>query len=290
MVTQTPEIPDGDETTMAALAATTSDGAEAPQSRRDTTLLLLARLMEGGREDEETAADLGKLTKLLDEDAEQVKQGEPSITPVIDTDCVDTIFGFLDMRQPDAVRAQAVLCTTAYLHTAGGRGREQVNEFFHARMQRSTYDDYIVVFCTATVIFPIEYELMAELLMTEGFLASLGPLMRRTWKSKKVETACLEMLGAACLNMNCHAAIYKYCIDWLEDFVFIETENVVETMWELDTDVEIEQGGAGPLRQHCEKTRGLAAVVWTKIMVSEHARSCTRRAAEACEDLIEMED
>jgi hypothetical protein len=95
---------------------------------------------------------------------------------------------------------------------------------------------------------------------------------------------------AACLNMNCHAAIYKYCIDWLEDFVFIETENVVETMWELDTDVEIEQGGAGPLRQHCEKTRGLAAVVWTKIMVSEHARSCTRRAAEACEDLIEMED
>ncbi|KAL2193459.1 myosin-binding striated muscle assembly central-domain-containing protein [Corynascus similis CBS 632.67] len=245
-----------------------SSAVAEPMSRQDKTLLLFARLMEGGKEDQETAADLAELTKLLSEDHKLTKKGEKPITSVIDIDCVDTIFGLLDMRQADAVRAQATLCTTAYLNAAGEEGHQKVTEFFHARMQRATYDDYIVAFCAATALFPIAYDLMADLIHTEGFLPSLAPLMRRKFKSKKVETACLEMLQAACLQMKCHAAIYKYCIDWMEEVIFEDPEDRVETMWEIETDLEIEEEGAGPLRRHCEKARNLAAVVWMKIMAA----------------------
>ncbi|KAL2169298.1 hypothetical protein VTG60DRAFT_6232 [Thermothelomyces hinnuleus] len=251
-----------------ATPASGSSKATQPTSRQDKTLLLFARLMEGGKEDEETVADLAELTKLLNEDRKLTKEDDKSIISVIDIDCVDTIFGLLDMRQPDVVRAQATLCTTAYLNAAGEEGQRKVTEFFHTRMKRATYDDYIIAFCAATALFPIAYDLMADLIHTEGFLPSLAPLMRRKWKSKKVETACLEMLQAACLQTKCHAAIYKYCIDWMEEIIFEDPEDRVETMWQTETDLKIEEEGAGPLRRHCEEARSLAAVVWMKIMAA----------------------
>lgn len=238
---------------------------------QDEALLLLARLMEGGKEDEETAADFAKLTKLLTEDLERTKQGEKSVTTVIDTDCVDTIFCYLDMRQPDAIRARATLCTAAYLHAAHKEGQQEVKTFFHRRLGRGTYDDYIVAFCAATVIFPVDPETMSELMHTEGFLPSLARLMRRKWKSRKVEMACLEMLKAACMQTKCHPAIHKYCLDWMEELIFEDSESRVDTISELKTGLEIEEEGPALMREHSEKARHLAGVVWTMVTVSAHA-------------------
>lgn len=256
--------------------ATTAEEAAAkmPESmgRKDQTLLLFARLMEGGKEDEETIADLGKLTKLLTEDVELAKKGEPSVTSIIDGDCVDTIVCYLDMRQPETVRGCATLCTSAYLKAAGDDGNKKLSEFFHARVERGTYDDYIVAFCVAATIFPIVPDLTSELFLEEGFLPSLGPLIRRKWKSRKVETACLEMLNAACMQQQCREGVQKYCVDWLEEIVDQDPDDAVRAMHTLDPDVNVQEGSIS-MRRHSLQVQNLAAVVLAKLRVSQHTHA-----------------
>ncbi|KAL2127900.1 hypothetical protein VTI74DRAFT_10008 [Chaetomium olivicolor] len=238
--------------------------AAPPLGREDQTLLLFAGLMEGGKEDEETVAELDKLTKLLNEDVEFTKKGEKSITSVIDSDCVDTIVCYLDMRQADIVRGHAMLCTSAYLKAAGENGNKKLSEFFRCRVERGTYDDYIVAFCVAAVIFPIVPDLTSELFLSEGFLGSLGPLMRRKWKSRKVETACLEMLNAACMHQACREAVQKYCVDWLEEIVDQDPEDAVRDMHHVDPDVSSQEGSIS-MRRHSQHVQNLAAVVLAKL-------------------------
>jgi hypothetical protein len=235
----------------------------ATMSREDQTLILFARLMEGGQEDDETIADLGALTKLLNDDVEAVKKGETSVCTVIDADCLDTLVCYLDMRQNDALRGHATLTTSAYLKAAGEDGNQKLAQFFRERVRRGTYDDYIVAFCVAAVIFPIVPDLTSSLFLSEGFLSSLGPLMRRKWKSRKVETACLEMLNAACMNAACREAVQKYCVDWLEEIVDQDPEEVVKAMHAADV-----QGGSISMRRHSVQVQNLAAVVLAKLTVS----------------------
>lgn len=255
---------------MAAAAAASTASSAVPESmgRQDQTLLLFARLMEGGKEDEETVADLVRLTKLLNEDVELSKKGEQSITSVIDADCFDTIVCYLDMRQPEVVRGHATLCTSAYLKAAGEEGNKKLSEFFRTRIQRGTYDDFIVSFCVAATIFPIVPDLTSELFLSEGFLPSLGPLMRRKWKSRKVETACLDMLNAACMYSHCREAVQKYCVDWLEEIVDQDPEEAVREMHTVDTDVNVREGSIS-MRRHSQHVQNLAAVVLAKLRVSQ---------------------
>lgn len=240
----------------------------ATMSREDQTLLLFARLMEGGQEDDETVRDLSALTKLLNEDPEASKSSR-SITTVIDEDCVDTILGYLDMRNSDLVRGHATLTTSAYLKAAGDDGSQKLRNFFQERVKRGTYDDYIVAFCVAATIFPIVPDLTSELFLSEGFLSSLGPLMRRKWKSRKVETACLEMLNAACMNAACREAVQKYCIEWLEEVVDQDPDDAVRSMYAHNIDGPHADEGSVSLRRHSEQVQHLAAVILTKLRVRD---------------------
>jgi hypothetical protein len=256
---------------MAAAVAASPPALES-LGRQDQTLLLFAGLMEGGKEDEETVTDIGKLTRLLNEDVELAKKGEQTITSVIDGDCVDTMLCYLDMRQPEIVRAHAALCTSAYLKAAAEEGSRNLSEFFHTRVRRGTYDDYIVAFCVAATIFPIVPDLTSELFLSEGFLSSLGPLMRRKWKSRKVETACLEMLNAACMHSHCREAVQKYCIDWLEEIVDQDPDDAVRAMYATDPDVHGQEGSIS-MRRHSQHVQNLAAVVLAKLRVSHHTHN-----------------
>ncbi|KAH8899695.1 ARM repeat-containing protein [Thozetella sp. PMI_491] len=256
----------------------------------DETLLLFARLMEGGREDEETVLDLDQLTKLLNEDIEAAKSGKPSITKVIDADCVDTILCYLDMRQPEVVRGHATVTTSSYLKAAGDDGSLKLNEFFKERIRRGTYDDYIVAFCVAGSIFPVVPDLTSQLFLSEGFLPSLTPLMRRKWKSRKVETACLEMLNAACMQTPCREAVEKYCTEWLEEIVDQDPEEAVTMMYASDLDWEV---GSINMRKHSERVKNLAAVVLAKIKQpqqpsSEVSGPRVEAATTSIEDLSKM--
>ena len=255
---------------------TSSDVVQQNGSLEDQTLLLLARLMEDGQDDEDACKDLNALTKLLtDDSSEQKRSPEPHkpLHELFDVDCVESILGYLDMRQSEMVRGHATLTTSAYLKASDPKGVEYLTEFFHSRVGKGTYDDFIVAFSVATAIFPVVPDVIASLFLSEGFVVSLGPLMRRKWKSKKVEQAALEMLNVACMNTPCREAIQKYCTEWLEEIVNdAPTSHVDVSSPERQSVVE---DGSIQQRIHSENVRNLAAVVLAKIQVGFRPSFCT---------------
>lgn len=250
-----------------SVPATLGD-AQKNVSLQDQTLLLLARLMEGAEEDEDTCKDLNTLTKLLhDDSSEETRSAEPHrpISELMDTDSVETLLGYLDMRQPPSVRGHATLATSAYLKASGGKGVQQLSNFFSSRVSKATYDDFILAFSVAACIFPVVPDVIATLFLSEGFVVSLGPLMKRKWKSKKVEQAALDMLNAACMNAACREAIQKYCTEWLEEIV----NDIPQTSADVSSPERHHVAEDGPIQQriHSEKVRNLAAVVLAKLQV-----------------------
>ena len=149
---------------MAATADSSQQQLAANDSLEDQTLIVLAQLMEGGQEDEVTCRNLDQLTKLLNDDfeASQKDKSHETVCNVIDSDCVDTVLCYLDMRQTEVVRGHATLSTSAYLKAAGDDGSKKLSAFFFDRVRRGTYDDYIVAFCVAASSFPIVPDLTAE--------------------------------------------------------------------------------------------------------------------------------
>ncbi|KAG6009776.1 hypothetical protein E4U21_001206 [Claviceps maximensis] len=273
----------------------TLQGAAPAATLEDQTLLVFARLMEGGQEDKATCRELDQLTKLLndDADAQQKDKTYKSICSVIDSDCVDTVLCYLDMRQPDIVRGHATFTTSAYLKAAGDEGSKNLSAFFFERVQRGTYDDYIVAFCVASASFPIVPDLTAQLFLSEGFLSSLGPLMRREWKSRKVETACLEMLNAACMNSLCRDAVQKYCVEWLEEVVDQDPTGVTAGP-KREPQVQGE-GGSISMRRHSQQVQHLAAVILAKLKAvpsksseTDPSRSRVEQASASLEELSDL--
>ncbi len=230
-------------------------------------MLTLARLMEGGQDDEDACKTLDSLTKMLSDESDNPlpdRHALPPLHELVDSDCFDTILGFLDMRKGAPVRGHATLTVSAFLKASGGRGTEYLSAFFKSHILKGTYDDFLVAFSVAACIFPIVPSISAELFLSEGFVNSLGPLMRRKWKSRKVEQACLEMLNAACMNTACREAIQKYCAEWLEEIVGQKPPEVVTSA--EDGAIEFQQQGV-----HTTFVRNLAAVILAKISVSPQA-------------------
>ncbi|KAE9380255.1 ARM repeat-containing protein, partial [Stipitochalara longipes BDJ] len=259
----------------------------------DQTLLLLAGLMEGGQEDEDTCKELNSLTKLLNDDSsDETRSSKPHkpLYELIDSDSVDTILGYLDMRQPPTVRGHATLTTSAYLKASGEKGVELLTEFFNARVGKATYDDFIIAFSVAASLFPVVPDVIATLFLSEGFIVSLGPLMKRKWKSKKVEKAALEMLNAACMNTLCREAIKKYCSEWLDEIV----TDVPPTPVDVSSPERqhVVEDGSTQQRIHSEQVRNLAAVVLAKLQAVPSAPSAgeEERIQPATTSIEELSD
>jgi protein unc-45 len=230
----------------------------------DQVILTLARLMEGGQDDEDTCRNLDSLTKILSDESDNLLPGRHALPPLhelVDADCFDTILGFLDMRKGATVRGHATLTVSAFLKASEEKGTEYLSAFFKSHVSKGTYDDFLITFSVATCIFPIVPSISADLFLSEGFVNSLGSLMRRKWKSRKVEQACLEMLNAACMNAACREAIQKYCTEWLEEIVAESPEKVVGNV-EDDVNESLQRG------VHSETVRNFAAVILAKLSVS----------------------
>jgi len=121
---------------------------------------------------------------------------------------------------------------------------------------------------------------MGDLFLSEGFVVSLGPLMRRKWKSRKVEQAALEMLNAACMNTPCREAIKKYCTEWLDEIV-TDVPSAAVDVSSPDRHHVVEDGSIQQ-RIHSEAVRNLAAVVLAKIQIEgcHLGPKCWRRGAD----------
>ncbi|RAL67338.1 hypothetical protein DID88_008098 [Monilinia fructigena] len=266
----------------------------ANDSLEDRTLLLLARLTEGGQEDEDTCRELNTLTKLLtDDSSEETRSKEPHkpLFQLIDQDILETILGYLDMRQSPSVRGHATLTTSAYLKVSEQQGVDYLSHFFYDRVAKGTYDDLILAFSVAASIFPIVPDVIASFFLSEGFIPSLGALMKRKWKSRKVEQATLELLSAACMNTQCREAIQKHCTKWLEDIVNNTPPKVSEVLSSpIDSNAE---DGSIQQRIHSEKVRNLAAVVLAKVQAIPSTTTAEpgeqkQPASTTIEDLSDM--
>lgn len=239
-------------------------------SLEDQTLLLIARLMEGGQEDEDTCKDLDTLTSLLsDEENNKTTDARKPLFELLDADGVETILDCLDMRQAPAVRGHATLTISAYLKASEQKGVDYLSSFFTSRVGRGTYDDLILAFSVAASLFPVVPSVISRLFLSDGFISTLGPLMKRKWKSKKVEQATLEMLNAACMDSACREAIQKYCTEWLEEIVNEayprDTDNV---MCSSPGGTVMVEPGSVQQRMHSELVKFLAAVILAKLQVS----------------------
>jgi hypothetical protein len=238
----------------------------ANDSLEDKTLLLLARLTEGGQEDEDTCRELNNLTRLLSDDSsDETRSKEPHkpLYQLIDQDILETILGYLDMRQSPAVRGHATLTTSAYLKASEQQGVEYLSSFFYGRVAKGTYDDLILAFSVAASMFPVVPDVISGFFLSEGFIPSLGQLMRRKWKSRKVEQAALELLSAACMNTPCREAIQKYCTEWLEEIVN-ETPAIDVSAASIGVGAE---DGSIQQRIHSDQVKNFAAVILAKIQV-----------------------
>lgn len=265
-------------------------------NRGEQAQLIMSSLMSGGKEDDQTCTELDFLTRLFNEDIHAAQAGykdHQPVHPIIDIDCVDTILSYLDMRQEQSVRGHATITISAYLKAAGDQGNTQLSAYFYDKVKKARYDDFIAAFCVASALFPIAPDIITELFLSEGFLPSLGPLMRRTWKSRKVETACLEMLNAACMHATCRDAVQKYCTEWLEEVVDMDPNEAVKDLSAQDPGVHAD-GGSISMRRHCEQVKQLAAVILTKLRAvpstqpPELSGSRIKPATTSVEDLTNM--
>ena len=174
---------------------------------RDVFQLFLAKLMEPGQDLDGRA--LRGISKLLASDAEKLHS-------LLDDDTFSTILGCLDYRLTTEVRSQATLITAKYLEAAEDKGQLILSKFISTRVARHNGEDLILAFSAAAAIFPFVPSTASALFLTDGFVPSLVPLLKKRSKSEKVEQAALEMLSAACIDTACREAIRKHCSGWLQ--------------------------------------------------------------------------
>lgn len=234
---------------------------------QDEFYVVLAGLMEGGQSDPGAIQTLKALTQLLSRENPSDPPTGKELAKLVDHDCFDTLLSYCDSRQNATVRGYGTLALSAYLKASEERGVDQLRFFFTDRMRRQKYDDYIMAFSAASCTFPLIPDTASELFLQPGFVESLGKLMKRTWKSKRVEGACLDMLNTATMHAKCREAIKKHCLEWLEEVASDEVVEEVKVDGTGEKKQEVEEDG--PLQQliHSPYVKNLAAVILAKLQV-----------------------
>ena len=177
------------------------------ECEKDVFQLYLAKLIQVG--DEENGRALKGIARLLAADTGR-------LYPLIDSETFDAILSSLDHRNPIHVRSQATLVTAKYLEASGEDGQKILVQYFTSRIQRQRNEDLVLAFSAAAGVFPVAPSPAATLFLTEGFVQSLVPLLKKKARSEKVELAALHMLSAACIDSACREAIKKHCTSWLQ--------------------------------------------------------------------------
>lgn len=192
------------------------------QSVKDWLQSLNDRLQEKGLSDEKKCQLINNLTEILNNDTgqnEKPQSSSKSYHQCIDDRCLGTILENLDLRQSQLIRSHVVLTISAYLNAADTSGSEKISKFLLNKIQKGSSDDLTVAFSVATCLYPVIPDHISTLILKEGFIPSLEPLMKKKWKDEKVEQALLEMLNVACMNTDCRDAIRNHCLEWLTEKV-----------------------------------------------------------------------
>ncbi|KAL5341602.1 myosin-binding striated muscle assembly central-domain-containing protein [Aspergillus crustosus] len=173
---------------------------------RELFQLFIAKLMESGHDQD--GRSLKGIARLLAVEADQLRD-------LIDDDSLDVVVTSLDYRLPSEWRSQATLATVKYLESSRDVGEKQFSTIVSSKLSRNRVDDLIVAFSATAAVFPVAPELVASLFLSDAFMAAMKPLTARDAKSRRMETALLELLSAACISSTSREAISKNFSDWL---------------------------------------------------------------------------
>jgi protein unc-45 len=176
----------------------------------DLFQLFLAKLMETGHDHDGRA--LKGIALLLIADTQRLHT-------FVDEEAFEALMGSLDLRLPADVRGQATLVLSKYFEAAESTGQGYLAKYVKTHVERKKGDDLVLAFSGAAHLFPVIPHLVAQLFLTEGFLASTMPLLDRKFSSPIVHDAFLNLLNAACLDGACRTAIAQQCATWLSDKV-----------------------------------------------------------------------
>lgn len=172
----------------------------------DLFQLFLAKLMETGHDHDGRA--LKGIALLLIADTQRLHAW-------IDEEAFEALMGSLDLRLPSDVRGQATLVLSKFLEVADAPGQEYLHNYITTHLNRQKGDDLVLAFSAAAHLFPVAPTLMAQLFLSNNFLASVMPLLSRQFSSPIVHDAFLLLLNAACYDGACRALIAQHCATWL---------------------------------------------------------------------------
>lgn len=214
--------------------------------------LFLAKLMESGHDHDGRA--LKGIALLLIADTQRLHA-------FVDEDGFEALLTSLDYRLPPDVRGQATLVLSKFLEVAEPTGRQYFVKFITEHVAKGKGADLILAFSAAAQFFPLASAIVAQLLLTEGFLQSILPLLEKNKASTQVHTSFLALLNAACIDTACRQAIAQHCAAWLSH--------------------KVSNG--------IEKQPSMAATVLAKLRTSG-AKSADPRANKADDDVSELVD
>lgn len=172
----------------------------------DLFQLFLAKLMETGHDHDGRA--LKGLALLLIADTQRLHT-------FIDEDAFESLCASLDLRLPADVRGHATLVLSKFMEVAESTGQEYFTKYVTTLVAQQRGEGLVLAFSAAASLFPVAPVMTAQLFLTEGFLASIMPLLQRTFSSTIVHDAFLTLLNAACMDGACRTAIAQYCAPWL---------------------------------------------------------------------------
>ena len=175
-------------------------------SLKDVFQLFLAKFLQSGHDND------GRALKGI---ARHLAADGDNLHSFIDEETFEAILYCLDYRLPRDVRAQATVATAKQLDVAKQTAEGWIVKFIRSRTAKHSTEDLVKAFSVAAAVFPIDTQIIVPLFLTEGFLASLVPMLDKKSRPIKVEKAALDMLSAACIDKRCREAIAKYCLDWM---------------------------------------------------------------------------
>ena len=173
---------------------------------KDVFQLFLAKFLQSGHDNDGRA--LKGIARHLAADGE-------NLHGFIDEETFEAILYCLDYRLPRDVRTQATVATAKYLEVAKEIAEQCLVRFIKSRTAKHSSEDLVKAFSVAAAVFPIDTQIIVPLFLTEGFLASLVPMLDKKSRPIKVEKAALDMLSAACIDKRCREAIATYCLEWM---------------------------------------------------------------------------
>lgn len=218
----------------------------------DLFQLFLAKLMESGHDHDGRA--LKGIALLLLADTERLHY-------FIDDVAAEALLTSLDFRLPADVRGQATLVYSKFLEVAEPVAQTFFANFITKHVSKERGDDLILAFAAGAALFPVVPTNVAQVFLTEGFLAGIMPLLHRQFVSTRVHDSFLALLNAACIDAACRNAIMQNCGPWLSHLV--------------------SNGSA--------KQPAMAATILTKIRTSG-LKGSDQRANKADEDVSDLVD